>query len=779
MAFPIIGGSQSGGYQIDNSLRFNRDDTPYLSKTFSAGNRRTFTYSAWLKLGSTNSGTLFGAWTDDPNRLRIATNGSDKLLIFGKDGGTNNINLTSTLVVRDVSAWYHVFVAFDTTQATASNRIKLYLNGVQVTSFTTETYPAQNYETVINNATGHYIGQRGDGSSDRLGGYLAEAHFIDGTAKAHTDFGEFDEDSGVWKPKQYTGSYGTNGFYLDFSNSGTLGEDFSGNDNDFSSSNLASTDQTTDTPTNNFATLNAVDFNGGALEQGNLKQNNSGACNTNGTIGMPTGKWYWEICINSVSGGVIGVGSGSAELGTALSNLQKIYGYAPDGNKYENSSASSYGASYTTGDIIGVKFDADTRQLEFLKNNSSQGVAFTVDSGYLYLPQIHLNNTDITINFGQEGSFAGSKTAQGNADGNGYGDFYYAPPSGYLALCTQNLATALSPTIDDGSQYFDTTTYTGNSSTLAITSLNFQPDFLWIKRRSSSSTHALFNSTVGRDKSLGSESNDAEFTSPSDKDLISFDSNGFTVAQPNQRNVNGSSQTFVGWSWKANGGTTSSNTDGSITSTVQANTTAGFSIVTYTGTGSSSTAGHGLNSTPEVIISKGRNATQDWAVHTTIIDGSMDFLVLNNTNAKSDSSFSLPTSTVFPTRTNNDYVAYIFHSVEGYSKFGSYTGNGNADGTFVYTGFRPAFIITKKTDGAYNWGMLDATRSSFNLADDWLGANLSNAESVETTRSADLLSNGFKARGTNGDINHDSPYLYMAFAENPFVTSGGVPVTAR
>jgi hypothetical protein len=521
------------------------------------------------------------------------------------------------------------------------------------------------------------------------------------------------------------------------------------------------------------------------------------------TMGISSGKWYFEAKASNLSGNLfVGIVS-TAGTGTEqeVGHKPNDYGYKfSSGAIRENTVETSYGDSLGTSDILGVGIDLDNNKLYFSKNGTWQnsanpetntgGFSITAPSSTL-LGEYFASASDINSNLSSTVAFnfgnPSFSITSGNSDDNGYGNFEYAPPSGYLALCTQNLATELSPTIDDGSQYFNTVLYTGNASTNDITGVGFQPDWLWIKSRSSASNHRLFDSTRGNTKYLASNFTDAEGTDTTA--LTSFDSDGFSLVSDGQ--VNGSGTTYVAWNWLANGGTTSSNSDGSITSTVQANTTAGFSIVTYTGTGSNATVGHGLSKAPEIIIVKNRDySPSDWQTGSDYLTSWAYRLKLNGTNAEASvpSSFNstAPTSTVINIGNNDDvnrngdaHIIYAFHSVEGYSKIGTYTGNNNANGVFVYTGFRPSFIITKKIDGAYNWGMLDATRSSFNLADDWLGANLSNAESVETTRSADLLSNGFKARGTNGDINHDSPYLYMAFAENPFATSGGVPVTAR
>ena len=297
-------GSISTGYDIDNSLKLEADNSENLSKTFSsAGNRKIWTYSCWFKRTELSPHSfvdaVFSSYVDSSNRLRINFY-QDRLEIFGKTASAV-INVSSNAAFRDTSAWYHIVIVFDTTQSTASNRVKSYINGQQITSFETEIYPAQNSEPFINSNVAHYIGQRGD-VQGFASGYLAEAHFIDGQALAPTDFGETDEDSGIWKPKKYTGTYGTNGFYLDFEDSSSLGADESGNGNDFTENNITSADQATDTPTNNFCTLNVntnIDplvFTGGATVAatstgGNVKYH------AETTMGFSSGKWYFEAIV--------------------------------------------------------------------------------------------------------------------------------------------------------------------------------------------------------------------------------------------------------------------------------------------------------------------------------------------------------------------------------------------------------------------------------------------------------------------------------------------------
>ena len=347
-------------------------------------------------------------------------------------------------------------------------------------------------------------------------------------------------------------------------------------------------------------------------------------------------------------------------------------------------------------------------------------------------------------------------------------------------------------TIDDPSEYFTTTLYTGTSDDSVKTVTNdanvgdFKPDWLWIKARSgtyAARDHALYDSSRGATKRLESNATDAEATDSNN----TFNTNGFTLTS--NYSINGPSTNHVAWQWKANGGTTTTN-DASATgigntdSVYQANTEAGFSIVTFSGTGSGMTVAHGLGGTPTLIISKARNDTENWAVHTTLIDGSLDYLRLSETDAAGNSSFSLPTSTVFGYNGSNNYIAYCFRSIQGYSKIGTYIGNGDgnnsaADGTFVYTGFKPAWVMVKATTVAQGWNMFDNTRTPTNEMGAFLYANTADAETTGYD-SMDFLSNGFKLRkNLNGANDSGQTYVYMAFAENPFVSSKGVPTTAR
>ena len=336
--------------------------------------------------------------------------------------------------------------------------------------------------------------------------------------------------------------------------------------------------------------------------------------------------------------------------------------------------------------------------------------------------------------------------------------------------------------IDKPSDYFETILYTGNGSSQNIGGLDFQPDWVWIKSRSLTKDHDLYDSVRGADKPLESNTNVVE-QDAGGQGLTSFRSDGFAIG--NRSTINSNSATQVSWNWLA-GGTGSSNTDGSISSTVSANTTSGFSIVSYTGNGSSgSTIGHGLNAVPEVVLIRRRNQSTDWNFQL----GYSQYLKLNSTDQAIATSGGLvgsgSTSTItvdanaYVNASGDTYIAYCFAGKKGFSKFGSYTGNGSTDGTFVYTGFKPAFLIVRNADATADWVMNDNKRNTFNPNSNMLFANTSGDENTGTARS-DFLSNGFKIRSSNSDWNgNGNKMLYMAFAENPFVTSTGIPTTAR
>jgi len=342
--------------------------------------------------------------------------------------------------------------------------------------------------------------------------------------------------------------------------------------------------------------------------------------------------------------------------------------------------------------------------------------------------------------------------------------------------------------IDKSDDYFNTKLYSGDSATnQAITGVNFQPDLVWIKARTEVHQHNLFDVIRGVNKNLSSNLSSAEATDNQYGYLASYDTDGFTTqkgSSSGQWNVNQTGENYVAWNWLADNTSGSSNTQGSITSTVSANTTSGFSIVSFTGTGATGTVGHGLGGTPEIYIRKSRTNAENWFVYTTLIDGSVDYLYLNVTDAKANSGATAPTSTVFEVGAGEalgeDLITYCFRSIKGYSKMGTYTGNGSTDGTMIVTGMKPAFVMIKRIDSNGNWWIFDNKRDPDNDVTLELGANLSNAEDGIGSASVDFLSNGLKFRTTQSDLNASGgTYIYMCFAESPFTTSTGIPNTAR
>jgi hypothetical protein len=527
------------------------------------------------------------------------------------------------------------------------------------------------------------------------------------------------------------------------------------------------------------------------LSDGNLTADWTSGTGSNqharSTFAMLSGKWYFETRMNSLSGGDLGVafenhindsvGFGADQLG---------FSYRSDGQK-QNSSSSGFGASFGTGDILACAYDADAGSIQFYKNGVSQGTAFTgisIDqSAYFAVGKASSGATmDASVNFGQNPTFSGALTAGTNADDSGKGLFKYAPPSGFLALCEDNLPT---PAIADPGKYFKSVLYEGSNVSNGVgrspvRGVGFKPDFVWIKCRDQSQNHILYDSVRGL-QPLNSNNVNVESTFDS-QILGGYDEDGFTTSPNNDSNYNG--QSFVAWCWKA-GGAAVSNADGTLASQVSVNQDAGFSIVSYTGTGANATVGHGLGKTPSMIIVKKRSDSveSNWTVYHKSL-GNTKRLFLNLTNGESTNSATwndtTPTSSVFSlggsTYINDDtetHIAYCWSEIEGYSKFGSYVGNSSNDGTFVYCGFKPAWVMIKViTTGTTNsWYMHDSSRNSTNPSLEYLTANNSTGGTVATSP-LDMLSNGFKLRnGSYDGYNGAYTYIFAAFAESPFQTA--------
>ena len=579
------------------SARFDDGSSAYLSRTpSSAGDRRTYTLSFWVKRANIGIAdcALFGVQTDASNRVYIRWEADDTFKVYFAIGGSAYDNGTS-MVFRDTSAWYHIVIAVDMDGSVNTDKLKIYVNGTNQTVSYGATLPTS--DTAMNSTSLHTLGKK-DGASNFLDGYLSEVNFIDGTALDPTSFGE--TKNGVWIAKEYTGSYGTNGFRLQFNQTGTgtassstIGADTSGNANHWTSSGIVASDcDMPDSPENNFATFSSIDPSAtSTLSQGNLQASatTSSTAVVNWQGDIVNGKYFVEFYISDV-------GSNWTYIGVASPTALYVY-RSSDGNWYNNSSYVAYGSSYTTGDIIGLAVDVSNGTLEWFKNGVSQGsqTSLSLTDSYIYIaPTTSADTGTVIANFGQDSTFAGATTAGGNTDANGIGDFKYSVPTGALALCTFNLPEpTISPNADNGTadDYFNTATYSGNSSTQNITSVGFQPDWVWIKSRSNASNHYLTDVVRGTSKGLQTNISNAEVTNTNV--ITSFNSDGFSLGDDATANVaNITGRTYVSWNWKA-GGTAVSNTDGTITSSVSANTDAGFSIVAYQGNdASSATVGH-------------------------------------------------------------------------------------------------------------------------------------------------------------------------------------------
>ena len=773
----------AAAYQIERSLRFNSADSAYLNRTpASAGNLQKFTWSGWVKPTAFSAARrLFSArvgLTGDQGFIQLASD--DTILIAGNSGA---YELRTTQVFRDPSAWYHFVWAVDTTQATSSNRIKLYVNGAQVTAFSTSTYPSQNLNTWVNTTSPHSIGAETGTPSEFFNGYMADINFIDGQQLTPSSFGQTNSATGVWEPIAYTGTYGTNGFYLKFAdNSGTtsttLGKDSSGNSNNWTPNNFSVTagagnDSLVDSPTQygtdtgaggevrgNYCTWNPLANLGLTLSNGNLT--NSYTTNawtgTTATISMPSGKWYFEYTVNATATytqiGVITTGKPLPTGGLQLVNGTTFaWGYQTFGTTFGAGTDTSSGiTSATTNDVISVAVDIDAGKIWLAKNGtffnsgapaSGTNAAYTNLSGSMTPVVFSYGTESGDINFGQR-------------------PFAYTAPSGFKALCTTNLPT---PTIGAtattrADDYFNAVLYTGTGSTLSVTGIGFQPDLVWIKRTNSITDHGWYDAVRGVQQQLESNTTTDETTESTG--LTAFGADGFTVGSLAQ--LNNSSAPYVAWNWKETA-------------------TAGFDIVTYTGNGTARTISHNLGVAPNMIIVKARTTAstdQGWPVYHSANTSApeTDYLMLNTDAATADLDTvwndTAPTSSVFSVGTNanvnanNDtYVAYLFTAIANFSAFGSYTGNGSSDGPFIYTGFRPKWIMIKSSSNAsLSWVIFDTARNLYNSSGNALWADLSSAEA--TYNDFDILSNGFKLRFTSATANGSGyTYVYAAFAEVP------------
>ena len=795
-------GGQPTGYDIDYSCRFDSDTPAYLSKTFGTPTSdKIWTFSFWAKLCKTDSGgySIFigaGDFNGNYNALSMAGAIPD---IKWEDYQSSawKTQLRSDAKYRDPSAWYHIVYSYDSTPSTPSaSSIKIFVNGSQVTSFSSTNYPSQNQASIINTAVANWIGGiPTNGSGLYFDGYLAEVVFVDGTALDADSFGETNSDTGQWIPKKISGlTFGDNGFHLDFADSSALGNDVSGNNNDFTSSGLAAADQMTDSPTDNYCTLNPLTGNASiTYSEGNLSPGRDGSSFQTyfGTQALPsTGKWYWEITaiggtapIGTGAGwdGTVGIGTRDADDNPQGESTNWVWGNAQTtaaGSKYNGSTTTLVPASsLTNNSIVMTAVDMDNSKIWWGVDNSWMGTASGDNDG-----DPAAGSNPAFDNLSGELFPLGNRQDDYEIYNFGQQSFAHTPPTGFEALSTANLDD---PTIVDPSAYFQNTLYTGNGSTQSIDqggNSTFEPDFVWIKNRSAADNHQLFDSARGVTKVLISNDTDAEAT---DADtLTAFDSDGFSLGDDDKVNTN--TESYVAWQWLGANGTATNET-GDITSTVCANTTSGFSVLTYTGNGSASqTIGHGLGAVPQWIFTKRRDSAGNWSVYNSTV-GINKYMILDLTNAAATNTehyTATPTTSVYTIGVGGDinantgtFVAYCFTEIDGYSKFGSYTGNGSTNGPFVWCGFSPAWVVIKETSGAADWYMVNSASQTYNGGTQpFLRANLANAEADDAGGGdlglIQLFSNGFKLVDDGvSDNENGATYVFMAFADTPFKTA--------
>jgi len=744
-----------------------------LASAIGSGN---FTIEGWVRQNTLTNYQTWFAITRGAGGFNIGTDASGNLVFYSSSA--RQIDVAG---VMKTNQWQHIAFVRNGTTLTA------YLNGIARATATVST----NFS-----ATSFYIGSL-DNTQEFLNASMSNlrlantavytSNFIPSAAPLSAISGSIlltlqsatvVDNSGNSTSITNTGSV-TMSAATPFADP-DIAADYSGNVNNWTPNNISLTAGTTydsmiDSPTvsassSNYAVLNPLNRSTSSLPativDGNLKltTTTSGAGSPGSfsyafsTMAMQSGKYYAEFIANYASGS-----GGSTKFG-----LTNNFTFNYNGGNYIASNFTSAYTQVAPASIVQIAYDATNGLYWFGTNGTFTGDPAAGTGGTsLTAPAMFfvegyndsVNRIDVNANFGQR-------------------PFSYTPPSGYKALNTYNLPA---PSIANGANNFDIVTRAGTGASVAISSYRFAPDFVWIKSRTNAYYHKLLDKARGANKVLSSNATDAESTET--QGLMSFDTNGYTLGTSSDSTVNnaGSGQTYVDWAWKG-GGTAVTNNSGTITSTVSANTTAGFSIVTYTGTGANATVGHGLGVAPSMIIVKNRSSVVSWPVYHANLTSAAYALYLNKTDAQGSFptlwNSTAPTSTVFSLGTggsesngSGNFVAYCFSAVAGFSAFGKYTGNGSSDGPMIYTGFRPRYILIKSTVETSNWLEWDSSRMTYNVMSTYLQPSSSSAEQTDATYSIDALSNGFKLRGTGqyGGINNNgNSYVYACFAENPF-----------
>jgi hypothetical protein len=787
LVLPPFRRPRRGFYEIAAALELKKALSQTLTRTFQAGgSRRKWTLSYWERrsgagFGIDSSDTVFLSGSSYIGHRYAASPGYETLEYY--DG---SVYIASTPVFRDTSSFLHFVIVWDSENATQADRMRMYVNGVRITSFIRSSLPGLNADSAFNAAAAHEIGRY---SSTYFDGVLADLHFVDGAALDASHFGGFDAN-GKWHPKKYAGTYGVTGFRLDFANSGSLGADVSGNGNNWTPQ--ASPVQTLDTPTNVYARLDPTSKNGSSAPT----LSNAGLTVTGGQMvkagmAIPDGDWYWEVKLDTYSGvHPFGIATEGASTDTYVGQDANSWGYQPDGQKRTAGVASAYGTSFTTGQqlCVAVRCVAGSLAIWFGKisggvttwQNSGDPVAgtnpaFSGVTGTI-LPAVSTQGTGKwSLNFGQS-AFAGT------------------PPSGFKTLCTKNLPK---PAIADPGNHFDIALYTGNGQARPIPT-ECAPGLVWIKSRGAATTHAVYDVLRGPLAFLRTQATSSEQTSGSDG-VTEFLSNGFSLGVAAGIGVNQLNDPVVAWVW---GGFTQmaapeiaalvAATGATITPTgIAVNAAAGMAIITWTGNGTAGTLPHPLGKKPGMFVVKDRNAANcNWPVYHES-QGATKRGCLNLTNTFDAQPTwwqnTEPTTGLITLGTggglqvnNSTYVMYVFAPVYGFSAFGSYVGNVAADGPRIILPFRPAWTLIKSsTVGTTAWRIHDDARDACNPMFRELVPNTSGAENgIGSAQEIDFLANGFKIRAGDTDLNSGT-LIYAAFARYPFGGGFVAPVPAR
>ncbi|AVM74728.1 DUF7483 domain-containing protein [Magnetospirillum gryphiswaldense] len=793
----MLGGGRKAAFSIANSVRLD-GVADYFTRTFGSPTAQgRWAFSLWFKrsqIGLSDRRHIFGGNSlSDSSRFAVFIDTNDSLRL---DWGGESSQIVSSRKFRDVSAWYHLVMSLDGTASANQDRLRIWINGQRETDFAAfnASIPAI---VSFNHVTQHFLGS--EGGSGYFPGYFADVGFIDGAALDPSAFGETDPVTGSWRPKPIGNlDFGSNGFHLDFADGVDLGNDVSGKGNVWLPVSLGAADVVTDSPTNNYATINRLNMQSGlVLSNGNTSANGSAAVRWwRSSLAMSGGKWYFEMKANSANNSYCGIGiepvavtrndglnqyPGGSEGGADGYGLYTLASPPNQGIRHAHNGVYTdiADAGFNNASVMKVAVDLDAKMLWLGYDNTwigggdpAQGTSptYTLSAQVSDWVMMGCAYNEVTCYFGASG-------------------FNLTVPAGFKSLCTANMPK---PVIQAPSKHMDVVTYTGTGTSQVVTGLGFQPDLVWCKRRDNIESHGLYDSVRGPTKMLYSDLSNGEATDTNG--IVSFNANGF--AANGAMATNGSGGNYVAWCWKA-GGAPVANTVGSIPSTVSANPTAGFSIAKYAGTGIAGISfGHGLSAAPKFILVKNvssgnRNAnTMDWMVFHTAL-GNSSQMRLNTTEGKLGPDAGMWNSTAPSTsvvtlgnheRVNyggDNYIAYCWAEVPGFSKFGAYTGNGSSDGPFVHCGFRPRFVLIKRTDSAENWRMFDAARSPYNVVDNMLQTNDSSPEALGNANKLDFTANGFKVRSIDAGTNSNGTYIYAAFAEAPLGGAKTVPAKAR